>query len=779
MTQRRWLLVLFFVSGACSLVYQVLWTRLLTLVLGSTTFAVSAVLTAFMTGLALGAYVFGKIADRTPRPLRLYAGLEGGIAACALVLPYALSAISVVYPRLYDLALQHPWTLPLARLVASFFLLLAPCMLMGGTLPVLVRFAARSPNTFGREFSWLYGINTFGAVAGSLLAGFFLLGNLGLSATNYLALGGNLLLAGVFLRLDQQAGAVPPSAPASAEAPPAALTRGERVVVAVAVLSGLTALALEVLWTRALLHALFSTTYSFTVVLATLLLALALGSFLAGRWPVPAGPELERRLIARLVVFELLFSAALLAELPLLGRIVALKNSWAAGLGPDYSLTAKFLIAAVLVFVPATLAGTLFPLSVQVLASRLDRVGVWLGRFYLWNTLAAAAGALLAGYVLVPGLGVRPSYLGIAAVHAVLAVGLGLFVSRRRLAGLALLVFLFVSFLAGLSPGRLGLFGNPVLQFPESEMELLDYREATDATFAVYRHRPSGSRFLYINGFSAASVSRAGQYMPMMSHLPLLFHPDPKRVLVIAFGTGSTAGTATLYPVDRIDVVDISPEVYELARYFEDANHGVLHDPRTRAWVEDGRNFVESVDEKFDVVTSEPMPPKFAHMVNFYTRDYYQAVRARLRPGGLVCQWLPFHLMRDEDARMIVRAFIEVFPNSSLWFIRGTGVLLGSIDAPPVPAARLAERMAEPRLRADLERLGFPGPDDLLKTFALDSGTMRIFSRGALLLTDDTPYLEFSGDQPEWHPSGVPPILQELSRLRPQSTPPITFATQP
>lgn len=774
MPYRSPLLSLFLLSGAAALIYEILWTRLLTLVFGSTTFAVSAALTAFMTGLALGAYSLGRRADRARRPLRLYAALEGGIAVSALLLPYALKALSALYPAIYAAGAERAWLLPVVRLLLSFLILLVPCTLIGGTLPVLVRYVARIPERFGRDFGWLYGMNTLGAVLGCLLAGFFLIGRWGLTATNSVAVTANLFLALAFLVLDARAGPLPLASAAADANPSSRFTPREKIVFGLAVLSGFTVLGLEVLWTRVLVHSLQSTTYSFTAMLSVLLLSLALGSFLAARWPASAGPDSVRQLLSRLALVEFLFASTLLAELPLLGHLIFLNGYYVGLVGPEWQVVGKFLTALAVMILPATLAGMLFPLAVQVIGRHLDRVGGSLGQIYLLNTLAAAGGALLVGFVLIPALGVKTSYLGVVGVHGLMGVGLLLYVSRRRVWLVAVPVLLVAALLGAQALNRPDPFGDPRLQFADMEMELIAYREAADATFAIYEHRPSHFRFLYINGFVAAADEYQSQYMPMMAHLPLLLHPDPKRVLVIAFGTGSTAGAARLHPIERLTIVDVSREVYQLAPYFAAANHHVLQDSRARAWVEDGRNFVEATQEHYDVITSEPMPPKFATMVNFYTREYYRAARARLTAQGVLCQWVPFHLITPADARMIVRTFREVFPHATLWIIRGTGLLIGTREPTKVDPQRWAERMAEPALREDLARLGFKTVDDLLAAFALDAAALEAFSAGAPVVTDNHPYLEFSGDQALFFlPRKRLPIYDELDRWRRRSTPPL------
>ncbi len=773
MRYRGPLLALFLVSGAASLIYQVLWTRQLTLVVGSSTFAVSAVVTAFMTGLALGARYFGGRADRTPRPLRLYAGLELGIAACALALPLVIRGFAAANPALHEWAAGRAWALPAARLAFSFGVLLIPCTLMGGTLPVLMRFVARAPDQFGRDFGLFYGMNTLGAVTGCVLTGFWFLGSFGLAATNGIAIGANLLLAAAFWWLDgkraepergESAGAQGSTGgaeqagrelPRPESGPDSGFDARERIVVAVAVLSGFTLLALEVLWTRALVHAMWSTISTFTLVLAVLLLALALGSLLVARLQSRGGAGSAEQVLLWLAVVEALFAGALLAEMPALGNVFATNGFFVFRFGYQTPLAGKVATLFVLLFVPALLGGMVFPLCVQVLGRHMERLGGKLGGIYLWNTLAAAAGALAAGYALIPLAGVAKSYLALAVLHGAVAVGLGLAAaSRRRLLWLAALpaVALAAAWM-GRAHTRPDLFGDPAMRDPRAGFELLAYREATDATFAVFRHAPTDERFLFINGFAAATVQRSSDYMPMMAHLPLLLHPEPKRVLVIAFGTGQTAGAATLHPIAGLDVVDISRDVFDLAPYFSAANHEVMRDPRTRMHVEDGRNYIEATRGQYDVITSEPMPPKFAHMVNFYSREYYRAARARLTPRGVVCQWLPFHLMSEADAKMITATFVEVFPHSTLWVIRGTGLLVGTMEPVAVPPAELAARLAAPAARAglptvreDLARMKFDTREALLRLYGLDAEGLRALATGSPIITDNHPYLEFSPD---------------------------------
>jgi spermidine synthase len=373
-------------------------------------------------------------------------------------------------------------------------------------------------------------------------------------------------------------------------------------------------------------------------------------------------------------------------------------------------------------------------------------MGGSLGTLYLLNALASAAGALIFSFGLTPAIGVAKSYQAVVILHVTVAAVFGYYVSRRAAWLVSPIVLILAAVFTLRAIDRRDLFGDAIFQTPEYGMELLDHRETADASFSVYEQTSSGVRQLYINGFMAADASYLANYMPMMAHLPLLLHEEPRRVLVIAFGTGSTAGAASLHPIDQLHVVDISGEVYDLAPYFSATNHDVLSDPRTKALVEDGRNYVQSTEETYDVITSEPMPPKFAGMVNFYTREYYQAAHSRLTANGIICQWLPFHLMSFEDARMVSQTFLDVFPNASLWVVRSTPLLIGSKAPNPLSADTLARGFENPTTKESLERLGFRSPRHILATLKLDSEGLRIFAGNAPVLTDDQPFMEFSGD---------------------------------
>ncbi len=738
-------LAFFFLSGACALVYQVVWVRQLLLLTGSTTAAVSTVLAIFMAGLGLGAWIFGARADRSPSPLRLYAYLELGIGLYALVLPKLLALATPSYVAVARALAGQPAALLLLRAGLGALLLLVPTVLMGGTLPVLVRFVSRSVERFGTDLGQLYGANLVGGVAGSLAAGFVLIRWLGIEGATHAAVITNLLVGLTALLVGRRVGASAPSAAETADSElRLELPGGARPLVwTVVVLSGLATMAYEVLWTRVLVFGLTSTVYAFTLILATFLLGLALGSrlFIA----------IERRprpLVALAAAHVLAGTGALLLT-PLSARAADLVEWVTRGFGyaGEAFLAATALAAALVVLLPATLMGLIFPLGLRLLVDDLARSGRRVGTAYLANTAGSVLGSLLAGFVLIPLLGLKGTLLCLAAVQVALGLALVLRAdlppARRRqllVAGAGLV-------LIGTASASLLLQGpSPFDRLPAGKggrARIEAHRDAVGASISVVRV-PGGGTRLRIDGFDAAGDTGSSGYMPMMTHLPMLLHPDPRRLLVICFGTGSTAGAGLLHPGTTVDAVDINRTVFEFAPHFAAWNHSVATDPRARLLVDDGRNYLLTSRESYDVITSEPMPPRFAGVVNLYSREYYRLARERLRPGGIVVQWLPLHLMTVEDAIAILRTVSDVFPECTLWLHDLTGIIVARRDEPvALDLARVARALASAPLREDLARLGIGDPLDLVRMHALGPGLIRRATARAAPITDEHPLLEF------------------------------------
>jgi len=738
---RNWVCALFMGSGASALAYEIIWTRQLTLLAGATTPAVSAVLAVFMGGTALGAWLFGKVADRGRHLLVYYAGLELGIGAFALGQPWLLHALGRAYVASVPHSGQGPLALLGVRLALATALLLVPTTLMGGTLPLLVRFVARGDAAFGRDLGLLYFVNLVGALFGCAATGLWLIRFLGMQGTLNLAILVNTAVGLGAMLLSRVKGAGPePEAIVRQPERAATVPSGRNLVWAAVALSGFLTMGYEVAWTRILVFIFGSTIYSFTLILTVFLLGLALGSL--------AFAALERRLdlMALLAWSQILAAAAALALTPVAARIPGWNTHWGARLGYTGSLQllVTFLGSALVMLLPATLMGMVFPLGMRLLVDDFGRAGRRIGSALAVNTTGAILGSLLVGYLVIPGLTLKGCLLALAILQA----SIGLLIPgpskawkilATGVAGAAAAAFLLQL------PGPIPFDLQGFVQGPA--MAVVAARDDVTASVAVVR-TTGGVLSLRINGFEASTDGERAAYMPMMSHLPILLWkpsgPAGPRVLVICFGTGSTAGAALQHPGATVDAVELNRSVLEFAPKFAAVNHRVFADPRARLIQDDGRHFLETTREAYDIITAEPMPPTQAGVVNLYSKEYYALAKARLNPGGLLVQWLPFHLVTRPEAGAILRTVQEVFPETTLWLHSGQGLIVASKDAPvAVPWPDLVKAYQEPPLAQALAALRLPLPQDLLQLHALGPRTVREYCRGASVITDDRPSLEF------------------------------------
>jgi spermidine synthase len=753
-------------SGAAALVYQVLWTRQLTLLLGHTVAAVSTVLATFMGGLALGSALAARALPRTAPSARpgAYALLEFGIAGCALAFPFLLRT-------------------GLPPLVLGVLLLLAPTVLMGATLPLLTALAGARVETAGRVAGTLYAANTLGAVAGSLACVFLLLPRLGVWRSTLLAAALNLAAAALVWRwrpalpAARPDSAVPPARRRGKAAEPASRpveheTLPAAVVLTVLALSGLGALADEVAWSRALVLLIGPTAYAFAFILAAVITGIALGSAAAAA-AIPRG----RRPATVLAVVEAAAAAAGLAVVVVIGRLPATVGAIVRANADriDRLMAVEFAGVLALLGLPCVLFGAAFPLAVQLLARAAGGAGPAAARVYAWNTVGAVLGAVLAGFVVLPRFGIRTTLLAAAGAHAVagaLALG-GRDLPRRgsesraahlarplRVRGgrrwaLAALLAAFALAAATLPPWDRDLLSGGVYKYAvyaepgglEEELragELVYYREGAEVTVSV--KRVGGTLSLAVDGKVDATSGGDMLTQRLLAHLPLLLHPSPREACVIGLGSGVTAGSALAHSLQRLDAIEISPEVVEAARLFGRFNRGALDDPRLGLRVADGRNHLLLTDRRYDVIISEPSNPWMAGVSSLFTRDFFVLARSRLAPGGVFCQWAHIYNMHPRDLRTVVAGFTDAFPVSALFLVNEGDVLLigGQPTLPAVEVGTLARRMAEPPVRDDLAQVEVRSAAGLATLYALGGDALVRFAGDAPRHTDDHPRLEFS-----------------------------------
>lgn len=756
----------FFLSGATGLVYEVLWIRLLGLVFGHTVFAVTTVLTAFMAGLGLGSWVFGRLADRQPRPLRLYGLLEIGVGLFCLLVPVLLPVVERAYLGLARSVSLSFLTFSLAQFVLVLVLLLPPTTLMGATLPVLSRLFATERGTLGRRVGLLYALNTFGAVVGTALAGYVLLPTLGMRATLALAAIVNLVVGGLIVLVDRRLAAETTSAPPEViplPLPIADETSGEwprRLTMLGLGVAGAASMIYEVAWTRALSLALGSSTYAFTAMLLAFLLGLALGSAIFSRLfgARPLGP-------AAFGLLQLAAGVAALGILPAFERLPdAVVSVLAISLSPAFVLSVQVALAVGAMLVPTLLIGAAFPCAVQVVVRGTERVARDVGRLYAVNTLGAIVGTVVAGFGLIPLLGAQNT----AKVAVLLNVGLGLalltaafrglVVWQRVTAGaLALGCVLGLALIpawnatvmaagAAIYPRQYQRFaGQGGVARALADSRLVFYRDGLTATVSVHQEGPLTS--LRVNGKTDASNGLDMHMQLMLGHLPLLARPEARSALVVGLGSGVTVGAVARHPLERIDVVEIEPAVVTAAGFFRRENRDALADRRVHLALGDARNFLLASDRRWDVIVSEPSNPWIGGVATLFSEEFYALARSRLTPGGVMVQWVDGYTIRPEDLKMIVKTFRTAFPATTVWHAHGMAdfILLGASDIQPIDLGRAqAAWEALPELREDFARMGFRSPWAFLADFLLTEMETARLTLGADLNDDDRLPLEFS-----------------------------------
>jgi spermidine synthase len=796
------LYLLFFLSGAAALVYEIAWVRSLSLVFGGSHLAVTTVLAVYMGGLALGSRWLGRRADASRRPLRLYGWLELGIAALALVFIGLLRIYPAIYVPLARVAEENRFYLSALRVAFAVVALLAPTTLMGGTLPVLSRFVGKRPDRLGSQLAFLYGLNTAGAVAGSLAAGFLLLKTLGVTATLLVAAATNLLVGLAALSLPERRLAGPAGERADRAQPEAAAVLGEpggpvgalssRLVLWGIGVSGFCALGYEVLWTRMLGLVVGTSVYSFTIILVAFLAGIALGSEAYGvaqRWQ-PSRWGARRRVVGFGAVQVAIGLAALavtvlMRDLPshATGLQSLLLGSGAREFGARQG--ASLAVAVAYVFVPAFLMGVAFPLAGTIHAAGGRSVGRAVGEVLTYNTVGAILGSAVSGFVLIYAFGIERSLQMLAVLNAAVGLTAALSVLTSEAppwgvaAGAATLLLAL-----GVAPGwgrswdlkYFAVFRNNQRQAFDTPWKRQDALENTDVLYyfeganeiiSVIRPKGAQQAFL-VNGRPEATTSPMDvQCQRTLGHLPMLLHRNPRRVFVLGTGTGMTLGATSIHPaVDRIVLAEIEPGAIGAARTFREHNHGVLDDPRLRIVFNDGRNYLATTREKFDVVTADPIHPWSGGAAYLYTAEYFRIAADHLLPGGLACQWLPIYELTVRDVQTVVRTFSESFKYVMVWLTHYDAELLGSNDPIVIDEADLARRIARPEIEQDLRAVDMASAEDFLSYFVVGTEGARAFGQGGVVNTDDNLFLEFSAPESMGVGHLMGDNVQALARVR-------------
>ena len=773
---------------------------MLGLVFGHTVHALTTVLAAFMGGLGVGSYVFGRRAAGFPDPIRAYGLLELAIGVSCALTPVLFWLASRLYLGLHATLTTSYTAFTLVQFGLVFVVLLVPTALMGATLPVLVQGLVRDEVEVPRTVGTLYAVNTAGAVLGVALAGYVLLPEWGNRAVLWTAAASNVAigLAAIAygsryqsVRERRAAATVERRRTPASERTAASGRLDAHLIAAALAISGGVSMVYEVAWTRALALVIGSSTYAFSAMLLAFLIGIAGGAAVYSRFrgaaraaplafaAIQAGIGLTVALVV--LVFERMPEVFLLALQP--------------SQSPGFVQAVQVMISSLALLWPALLIGATFPCAVAACASTAARAGADTGRLYALNTLGAIAGAVLAGFLLIPAIGVHASIRAGIMTNLVLAAAAFAGSVRAQparrwgLASACIAAAGAVFFLPAWNPKVMssgaaiyameylpdvGAGGTaPVL----GRREIVFYRDGVSATVAVTRSDDVLS--LRVNGKVDASNNPAD--MPtqlMLGHLPLVLHRDPRDVLIIGLGSGITAGATARHPVGRLDIVEIEPAVVEASKFFTRENGDVLRDPRARLIVADARNWLLTTPNRYDVITSEPSNPWIDGVASLFSREFFELARQRLREGGLMVQWVHGHGLAPEDFGMIVATFRSVFPATSLWQVaQADYLMIGRLEPGPFDLAPLKARWSALQgFRDDLHRIGVETWPGVLGFFLLTEDDVARVPAGPRLNTDDWLGLEFSA------PRGllldtVALNYRMLQRVRTSPLPPLTPAS--
>jgi len=754
-----------FLSGMGALIFETLWLRLSGLAFGNSVWAAALILSSFMAGLALGNAIAASSRIRGWRPLHLYALLEVLVALLGCTIVFGLPVLGELLRPLWQMLWNYQPTLLGLRFVVSFLILLMPTTAMGLTLPVLIEDPMLRQTNFGRAIGFLYGSNALGAVAGAVLGEGYFVAAFGLRGTSLVA-GLTVCLAAIAALLVARIGGdTSESIPKSTF--PLRLHVSYRLpwrLLFASFGTGCVLLCLEVIWFRFLRLYVVSSPTAFAVMLAIVLAGIGLGGLLAG---AIQGFNRRRTGDARAshkdattvrsgslsVLLLLAAIATLLSYLFFPGEIVK-TPAGAFSLASWHQIA---LLSIALMFPVAFFSGILFPsiaASVQgTVGDRMNSTGVTT----LFNTTGAAIGPLFASFVLLPGIGFQWSLVLCAVVYALLSV----LVSERsswsirRPIGLiiialcAAVILLLAIFPYDRAESHFAHASRPyeIDEHGNVLRHVVKRIEGTSDTYQLLRRDFFGEPYYYrllTNGFSMSATNPRNQrYMRLFAYLPLALRPEAKDVLLICYGCGVTADALLHGPnVKRLDIVDISKEVFHLADFYSGINYSnPLRDPRGRAIVQDGRFFLQASPQQYDIITGEPPPPKVAGSVNLYTEESFSLMKSRLKEGGVATFWLPINQLKVEESKAILRAFHNAFPNALVWASADQQWIMMGIKGlgRSVSEEEVRRLWSEPATGQDLRRIGVEVPQQLGALFLMDGEEIDRITRDVAPLTDNYP----------------------------------------
>jgi len=796
-------LLLFFISGASALIFETLWQRLMILVFGASAPAITAILTAFFCGIAIGSLLGGKLLVRFKNAFLFYAIVELWIGVWGISVPLLLGGmerIYVIYCQTFE---------PVSLLAQSFRFIMAigvilPATIgMGATIPIMSRLIHElGEKGLGKSVGFAYGVNTVGAVGGCLLAGFLLVPTLGVlrslvaaSALNAAVVIGSFILARSF----QTATSMSRGTPISTREVVAGFSPRDLVLILLYLISSFLALGYEIIWMRCLAILTTNGVHTFTLALSTYLLGFSTGSLVLY-------PLLCKRFRGATIFYvsNLATGIAVLLCIPFLYTLPEFNTRFLGPLLAQNQLTLGMLArqeaicCLALMFVPTIFMGIAFPAVCQHLIESGQKLGEKSGVIYCIGNLGAMAGIFMTGLMVIPAMGLLPALGGFVSVNFALALlTLALFLRREgsQFCSPRLIVHAVVMIALCAAVMQVARAAPPITreggfvredgvwkkQYAPGSAKythIVRYRSGRSGTISVQATKTGpqdpGNYMIAVDGQFVAGTTRDALIdAKMLAHLPLFLHPAPRRALTVGFGSGATSWSMITHGI-HVDAAEIEAEVIRSADFFESQNHNVLNEEKFTLVLNDARDHLHVTTQKYDVISTDATNLQYKQNSNLYTREYFRLMKDCLTPDGVACAWIPIRGTSPEALAILLRTFQEVFPHASFWYMDHTltefAILIATQDETTIDLARFREAFAIPEVAHDLSLVGVEHPYHLAQFMYLDDHGMREWVGTGRLHTDDKPILEFASTLSLYSRRvSLFPMLDRFDRLRPSS----------
>jgi spermidine synthase len=734
-----------FLSGFSALIYQLVWVRILGLVFGVSSFAVATVVSVFLLGLGCGSLYFGKLSEKIKNPLKAYLFVELCIGMFSIV-SYLIINNFTIYKVFYEYSYNNFnfYWISVIRLFLSIVVLFPPVFAIGGTIPLITKYFLTTPERFGSNFSRIYYINTLGAFAGSMLTGFIFVKYIGVFLTFIIAVTVNLLIALIIhannTESEKLQETISETAPYS-------------YMLVILFTTGFISLSYEILWTRILSTYNMSTSQSFALILSGFLLGFSVGSYLISNI-IDAIKNLEL-MFGKISILTAISGALVLL---IFQKFEYLTNSMANIVNIDV-FTLSLMVAFTVSFVPAIFMGVLFPLGLRIYANDIDEIGIKTGKIFFFNTIGSVIGSVVTGFLLIPFVGMWNTTLILVNLSLLISFYMCFIIGKLHKKHFASLFIIFLISNSFIFSDR------RTFHKEEKGFDIIYYTEGLSGTVTAIEN--NGYRGLFVDGQNVSGTDYVlTADSKMLGHLPLLIAEDPKNALTVGYGTGATSYSMLLHGVD-VDAVEIENKIIEAAHLFEKVNHHSYNNKKLDIIIDDARNYIDVVDEKYDVIVTDVTNLKYKRNPYLYTQEYFEIMKKSLNEKGIAAAWLPIGGLSFNDLKILIRTFDLVFPHTTLWyFTQYPTHFIIAIGTPEELKVNLDKLEIDMKIiKKDLEEILVDNEYEIASMLLLGENDVDNLSYGTVIHTDNFPILEFS-DMYDYNRIDVQPNLNNLMKYK-------------